>query len=49
MDRTRRTAAYKKHSSNIVDVPNDLLNKGEAQFDETRHAEMNAEDDVAML
>ena len=32
-----------------MDVLNDLLNKAEAQFGDSRHAEANAEHSVAML
>ena len=49
VDSVRQTAAYLSLSSNIMDVLNDELNKAKSQFDDTRHAEANAENDVAML
>ena len=42
-------AAYVSHSSDIVDVLNDLLDKAEAQLDETRHADLNAAHNFALL
>jgi len=42
-------AAYKSHSSNIVDVLNDLLDKAQTELDDTRHAESNAAHNFAML
>jgi len=41
--------AYVSHSSDIVDVLNDLLDKAEAQLDETRHADLNAAHNFALL
>ena len=49
MGRVQRTAACVSHSSDIVDVLNDMLNKDEAQLNETRPDEANAEHHVAML
>ena len=34
--------ACKSHSSNIVDVFSDLLDKAQTEFDDTRHDESNA-------
>ena len=42
-------AAYVSHSSDIVDVLNGLLDKAEAQLDETRHADLNAAHNFALL
>ena len=42
-------AAYKSHSSNIVDVLNDLLDKAQIELDDTRHAESNAARNFAIL
>merc|ERR1719414_2422993 len=42
-------AAYKSHSSDIVDVLNDLLDKSQTELDDTRHAESNAAHNFAML
>jgi len=42
-------AAYVSHSSDIVDVLNDLLDKAQTQLDETRHAESNAAHNFALL
>eukprot|EP00450_Noctiluca_scintillans_P002421 CAMPEP_0194482150 /NCGR_PEP_ID=MMETSP0253-20130528/4235_1 /TAXON_ID=2966 /ORGANISM="Noctiluca scintillans" /LENGTH=688 /DNA_ID=CAMNT_0039321673 /DNA_START=47 /DNA_END=2116 /DNA_ORIENTATION=+ len=42
-------AAYASHSSDIVDVLNDLLDKAQTQLDETRHAESNAAHNFALL
>ena len=42
-------AAYVSHSSDIVDVLNDLLDKAEAPLDETRHADLNAAHNFALL
>jgi len=42
-------AAYKSHSSNIVDVLNDLLDKAQTELDDTRHAESNAAHNFALL
>ena len=42
-------AAYKSHSSNIVDVLNDLLEKAQTELDDIRHAESNAAHNFAML
>ena len=37
------------HSSDIVDVLNDLMDKAQTQLDETRHAESNAARNFALL
>ena len=42
-------AAYVSHSSDIVDVLNDLMDKVQTQLDETRHAESNAAHNLALL
>ena len=42
-------ATYKSHSSDIVDVLNDLLDKAQTELDDTRHAESNAAHNFAML
>eukprot|EP00450_Noctiluca_scintillans_P037561 CAMPEP_0194549592 /NCGR_PEP_ID=MMETSP0253-20130528/95285_1 /TAXON_ID=2966 /ORGANISM="Noctiluca scintillans" /LENGTH=308 /DNA_ID=CAMNT_0039397023 /DNA_START=76 /DNA_END=1000 /DNA_ORIENTATION=- len=42
-------AAYKSHSSNIVDVLNDLLDKAQIELDDTRHTESHAAHNFAML
>jgi len=42
-------AAYKSHSSNIVDVLNDLLDTAQTELDDTRHAESTAAHNFAML
>ena len=42
-------AAYVSHSSDIVDVLKDLLDKAEAQLDEIRHAELNVAHNFALL
>ena len=42
-------AAYVSHSSDIVDVLNDLLDKAEAQLDEIRHAELNVAHNCPLL
>ena len=42
-------ATYKSHSSDIVDVLNDLLDKAQTELDDTRHAESSAAHNFAML
>ena len=41
--------SYKSHSSDIVDVLNNVLDKGQTQFDDTRHSEASAAHNFAML
>ena len=41
-------AAYVNHSSDIVDILNDLSTKSKAQSDETRHAKKNEEHNFAL-
>ena len=41
--------ACKSHSSSIVDVRSDLLDKAQTEFDDTRHAESNAAHNFSML
>ena len=42
-------ATYKSHSSDIVDVLNELLDKAQTEFDDTRHAESSAAHNFAVL
>ena len=42
-------AVYVSHSSDFVDVPNDLLDKAQTLLDVTRHAESNAVHNFALL
>ena len=41
--------ACKSHSSSIVDLLSDLLDKAQTEFDDTRHAESNAGHNFSML
>merc|ERR1719217_711812 len=42
-------AAYKSHSTNIIDVLEDMREKAEAQLDEARKAEMNSKHNYELL
>ena len=42
-------ATYKSHSSDIVHVFNDLLDKAQTQIDDTRHSVASAAHNFAML
>ena len=42
-------AAYVSHSSDIVDVLRDLMDKAQTQLDETCHAESNDAHNFALL